>query len=104
MEMEELLLRAQKNGAIHKFLHWLLVDEEHGVIQYASGDAKKTVQDVADLYLREMSGKEISSQEWRDADSCDPKESDPDISLPDTSCWNLSAWNLASCCPQTSRT
>ena len=45
-----------------KFLHWLLVDPEHGVIKYATN--KKAVQDVADLYERKINGETINRDVW----------------------------------------
>ena len=45
-----------------KFLHWLLVDPEHGVIKYATN--KKVVQDVADLYERKINGETINQDVW----------------------------------------
>ncbi len=48
-----------------KFLHWLLVDPEHGVIKYASN--KKVVQDVADLYERKINGETINQDVWEAA-------------------------------------
>ena len=45
-----------------KFMHWLLVDEEHGIIRFSSN--KKVTQDVADLYERKISGENIHVNEW----------------------------------------
>ena len=50
-----------------KFLHWLLVDEEHGVIKFAEN--KKVIQDVADLYLRKINGEQVTKEEWQKADA-----------------------------------
>ena len=50
-----------------KFLHWLLVDPEHGVLKYASN--KKVVQDVADLYERKINGETINRDVWGAASS-----------------------------------
>ena len=46
-----------------KFLHWLLVDKIHGVIQYV--EDKKIVQSVADLYKRKIDGEYIQLDECR---------------------------------------
>jgi len=50
---------------VDKFLHWLLVDVEHGVIQYS--DDKQAVQNVADLYQRKIDGETTDTSEWRAA-------------------------------------
>ena len=54
---------------VDKFLHWLLVDVEHGVIQYS--DDKQAVQNVADLYQRKIDGETIDISEWRAAAGAD---------------------------------
>ena len=46
-----------------KFLHWLLVDKIHGVIQYV--EDKKIVQSVADLYKKKIDGEYIQLDEWK---------------------------------------
>ena len=45
-----------------KFLHWLLVDKIHGVIQYVEN--KKIIRDIADLYKRKIDGEYIHIDEW----------------------------------------
>ena len=52
-----------------KFLHWLLVDGEHGVIKYVKN--KKIMRDVADLYTRKITSDAGSRQEWCYADYAD---------------------------------
>ena len=46
-----------------KFLHWLLIDKIHGVIQYV--EDKKIVQSVADLYKKKIDGEYIQLDEWK---------------------------------------
>lgn len=43
-----------------KFMHWMLVDPEHGIIKFAKNDDRKQkIQDVADLYQRIINGEKI---------------------------------------------
>ena len=49
-----------------KFLHWLLVDAEDGIIKYAKTDEqKKAIQDIGDMYARKISGELVSADVWR---------------------------------------
>ncbi len=51
-----------------KFLHWLLVDEEHGVIKFIKNeDWKKAVLEVATLYQRKINGEDVKPNEWLEA-------------------------------------
>lgn len=45
-----------------KFIHWLLVDEERGVINFAIN--KAVIKGVADLYARQISGENVGKIEW----------------------------------------
>jgi hypothetical protein len=47
----------------YRFMHWLLVDPNEGVILHAVN--KSIVQNVADLYQRAIDGDFPSSKEWR---------------------------------------
>jgi len=52
------------SGVTDKFVHWLLVDPEHGVIKFTKN--KKVVQDVADLYQRKINGETVERSEWQE--------------------------------------
>ena len=56
---------ADLSPVANKFLHWLLVDKIHGVIQYV--EDKKIVQSVADLYKRKIDGECVQFDEWKTA-------------------------------------
>ena len=49
-----------------RFAHWLLVDDEHGVIQYAGSHerARSAIQGVADLFARLIAGDQPTTEEW----------------------------------------
>lgn len=48
-----------------KFMHWMLIDFEHGVIQFAKTErSKKPIGDVAALYLRWVNGDKPAAKEW----------------------------------------
>ena len=49
-----------------RFAHWLLVDDEHGVIQYAGSHkgARTAIQGVADLFARRIAGNDPTTEEW----------------------------------------
>ncbi len=53
---------------LHRFLYWLLVDPEDGVIQYAQDEEEEQVKEailsVADLYSRVMKGQEVTNEQW----------------------------------------
>jgi hypothetical protein len=50
---------------IPKFLHWLLVDPEHGVIRFAVDDRqRKIIDDVADLYSHWIGGDKPDKKLW----------------------------------------
>ena len=51
-----------------KFLHWLLVDPQDGVIKFAKTDrTEKAIQDVADLYVKKIAGEVVEADEWKKA-------------------------------------
>lgn len=51
-----------------KFLHWLLVDPEHGIIKFITKeDWKKAVLEVAALYQRKINGEDVKPNEWLEA-------------------------------------
>ncbi len=45
-----------------KFIHWLLVDETHGIIKFAKH--KEVIKAIADLYQRKINGENIDTNEW----------------------------------------
>ena len=53
-----------------KFAHWMLVDPELGVIEFATTPAtKKAVEDVAALYARWIAGDKPAEDEWLKAEA-----------------------------------
>ena len=51
-----------------KFMHWLLVDSDDGVINFANTNrTKKSIKRVASLYKRKIAGDEVGQEEWGDA-------------------------------------
>ena len=55
----------EKNNIIPKFLHWLLVDEQYGVINFANtDDSKNAVLNVADLLHKKINGKRVTKKQW----------------------------------------
>lgn len=51
----------------HKFAVWLLVDDGHGIIQYADEEGKKAVRKVAELHKRSANGVNVRQKSWYDA-------------------------------------
>ena len=59
---------ADLSKVLPKFMHWLLVDPECGVIRHANTErTRKSIQDVADLYERAIKGDDITAAAWRSA-------------------------------------
>jgi hypothetical protein len=57
---------ADLSGVGDKFLLWLLVDPEDGVIRFAKKDVtRKAIQDVADLYAKKIAGGSVTLEEWK---------------------------------------
>lgn len=51
-----------------KFAHWLLMDPEHGVHRFPTGDRSRTaIQSVGDLYARWIAGESPTKEAWRPA-------------------------------------
>ena len=58
----------KKNNIIPKFLHWLLVDEQYGVINFANTDQiKEVIINVATLIHKKINGKRVTKKQWIDA-------------------------------------
>lgn len=56
------------SGIADKFMHWLLVDSNNGVICHAHNDTSKAaIQQVGDLYARKISGDKVSQSDWKEA-------------------------------------
>jgi hypothetical protein len=47
-----------------KFLIWLLIDPEDGVVKYARPDGKKAIKAIAKKLEQKLKGKNITSEEW----------------------------------------
>src|SRR6185437_5683477 len=54
---------------VPRFLHWLLVDPEEGVIRFAEGSGRNAAQDVAALLARKIAGEIVRADEWHGARS-----------------------------------
>jgi hypothetical protein len=53
---------------VWRWLSELVIDPEHGIVQYASDDADGVeIRRVAELCLREAAGEKVSTCEWRSA-------------------------------------
>ena len=56
---------SHQTHTVGKFLHWLLVDPNDGVIKFAKNDnVRKAIQAVADLFEKEMAGKLVTPEQW----------------------------------------
>ena len=56
---------SDQTHTVGKFLHWLLVDPNDGVIKFAKNDnVRKAIQAVADLFEKKMAGKRITNAQW----------------------------------------
>jgi hypothetical protein len=56
---------ADLNQVTDKFLHWLLIDPDDGVIRFAkTAKVKKAIQRVADLYAKNLCGEIVTLQDW----------------------------------------
>ncbi len=66
--LESIPVGADLKPVLPRFLHWLLVDPEDGVIQYAQDEKEEQVKEailsVADLYSRVMKGQEVTNEQW----------------------------------------
>ena len=65
--LESIPAGADLKLVLPQFLHWLLVDPEDGVIQYAQDEeqAKEAaILSVADLHSRVMKGQEVTHEQW----------------------------------------
>ena len=56
---------SDQTHTVGKFLHWLLVDPNDGVIKFAKNDnVRKAIQAVADLFEKKMAGKLVTPEQW----------------------------------------
>ena len=56
---------SDQTHTVGKFLHWLLVDPNDGVILLAKKDnVRKAIQAVADLFEKKMAGKLVTPEQW----------------------------------------
>jgi hypothetical protein len=63
------LFKSVKDGsdttiAYYKFMHWMIMDDEHGLVTISK---HKAILSVGDLYLRASKGESVNSDEWRNA-------------------------------------
>jgi hypothetical protein len=58
-----------------RFLRWLLVDPRDGVVRFALSSGKAAIEQVAELFAREIEGGTVVAAEWHDAaDAADAAE------------------------------
>jgi hypothetical protein len=50
---------------VPRFLVWLLIDEQNGVLRFASPAGGVVIEQVAELYQRVIAGSRVSEREWR---------------------------------------
>jgi len=63
--LEAIPVGADLSLVTDKFLHWLLVDAEHGVIRHAKTDTqRKAIQAVADLFAKKLAGEVVAREQW----------------------------------------
>ena len=63
--LEAMPVGVDLSGVWDKFAHFILVDEEYGVIKFAKKEStKKSIQDVANAYARKIAGEKIDINEW----------------------------------------
>lgn len=61
---------ADLSDVVSKFMLWLLIDDNHGVINFARNhQQKEAIQSVADLYVLKLEGADIDMMDWMDARS-----------------------------------
>ena len=65
--IESIPVGAELAGVIDRFLLTLLSDPHHGVIACANEAARKPIQDMIDLFARQVSGESISTPKWHAA-------------------------------------
>lgn len=49
------------------FFVWLLTNPENGVARFATGDGKKAIERVVDLYKKQIDGKRVTKAQWQSA-------------------------------------
>lgn len=52
---------------LHQFMHWLLVGEEYGVLQFADKNGKIDINNVAELLKRTIDGEKVDLETWKAA-------------------------------------
>ena len=62
--LEAIPVGADLSKVPSKFLYWLLVDKEHGVVKFADGEGLKAIQAVAGLHKRRLKGDEPTPAAW----------------------------------------
>ena len=63
--LEAVPVGADTSMVFHKFMHWLLVDKDNGVIKFTENEkAKQAIQSVADTFKRTINGEIVSHGEW----------------------------------------
>ncbi len=61
---EAIQVGSDTQAIFHKFMHFILVDPEHGVIRF---NDREEIKSVAELHLKAASGEEITNEQWGDA-------------------------------------
>lgn len=63
-EQVEHLLCGLSPLATHRFMHWLLVDPEQGVVRFATDAERPAIEAVAALHVRAINGDVVLGKEW----------------------------------------
>ena len=63
--LDSIQVGADLSGVVPRFLHWLIIDDVDGVINFADRqDSKHAIQSVGDLWQRVIEGSTVTSKEW----------------------------------------
>ncbi len=66
--LESIPVGADLKPVLNRFLHWLLVDPEDGIVQHAqevgAERVKEAILSVADLHTRVIQGEEVPNEQW----------------------------------------
>jgi hypothetical protein len=58
--------KKQMDIVYHKFLYWLLIDKNDGVIKYSNAITDKAIRDIAELHNKAIT-KKVTEEEWESA-------------------------------------
>ena len=65
--LESIQVGADLSMVTYKFMHWLLVNDEYGVINFTKREeSKAAIQAVADKFTKVIDGETVTHDEWLD--------------------------------------